>query len=517
MVTPEMTALLIGKLESEHPGKVDFVDDEALEGLRADPVWGKVGSYPVGTSDFLRPCRHHLEAGREIIIVSMGGRSLHVYAKKRKKRRKNTARRDTNRHAAGPTRSVAPTPMLRGASGLEARPSVGPSAFCTYLKDLSEAELVDGPRADADERVEEEFHRHLNTMLTTPVHTSWPVFAYAFRHGRVRADEFQVSFFLFPKSEPKRQTEAIGQLHFRAMLGDNAPEQAWVEGSGLVFDRQGPRLNATDDAPMMALELGEASDDELAAAGGGSMSLQLLFQEATDKVQEEDQEAESQRAVREALRSVTGGPNATQKATDQVTPATNFSSNQGAGPPANNRAYNIRIIVGFTSVVLLFVVLVGLRVKDNREEQTIRMTAATLQAAMADPFKEEPLEALPVSLMAGVTRVGDPTLMGTRTRIQVDPQIDATLPRLRHCYHKHLLANVEAPASGKLEIKLVINLNGDVHQVGPGHSELWDESLRNCSVEAFRDLRFAKTESTSATSGTYTFAFNSAPPTADAP
>ena len=87
--------------------------------------------------------------------------------------------------------------------------------------------------------------------------------------------------------------------------------------------------------------------------------------------------------------------------------------------------------------------------------------------------------------------------------------------------HNHLLAlsteDPQAPASGELQIKLVINLNGEVHQISQGNSDLWDQALTSCSVDAIRDLRFAKTESTNATSGNYTFSFTSSPPEAKAP
>lgn len=498
--------MLIARLSKEHPGKVRVVDEDKLPELRKSANWRRVGAYPLGSPDFIRPCKNHLRSGRRLTIVQLG-QGIHVFARARKRSSAEPAPEMATAGAAESPQARAPAPrrrrntsrpMLR-AGGLEARPAVGSAPFTSFLKDVPDQPVEDPMRPPLGE-VARELRAHENELLTMPVHTPWALRGWSFREARLQDGELRASYYLYDSAEANRRGQAVGQLHLRAQKGEPELASAWIEEVSLVFDR---RPRKTNKAVAEILELGAADGDdeeEIPTMNGGGFALQVLFDEAETAV---DRPEEADTVIPTKAPRRAAAPTSDKAARTPPPP-----------PSAAKPQLSRRTLVGFLAVVALFVFKVSTG-EDDEDLGGADPTAAR-PPKLADPYEEEPLDDLPEGVKAKVRRLGNPTLLGPLPLKKVNPIVDATLLRQRHCYHAYLLDG--GGTAGNVQVKLVIDELGKLAQVDVGRSDIDDSGFKGCIEQSFDGLRFMTPSQSSVTVASYTFAFGlGLQPTDDAP
>lgn len=107
--------------------------------------------------------------------------------------------------------------------------------------------------------------------------------------------------------------------------------------------------------------------------------------------------------------------------------------------------------------------------------------------------------------IAGAT-TGEPILIGTLSRSEIDDVIQRNMQSIRYCYQRRLQANPEL--GGKLVVKFTIAADGSVSSSGIKSSSLGDPAVDRCVTGRFDRMRFPNPRGRGVVLVTYPFLFS---------
>lgn len=172
-------------------------------------------------------------------------------------------------------------------------------------------------------------------------------------------------------------------------------------------------------------------------------------------------------------------------------------------PPPNTR----RQLFAFMLLVSLFVYKV---VTHEPEKQGKRQVDGMMVPEFPNPYKAEPLDALPSGKPPVVVRGGRLESSGKLDRKQVGRLVEAVIPLMRHCYHKALLADPAGAGEGEATFSMSWAEGGQIESVtavsAPGNG-----TIEECGVAALSLIELPPELATEPATGLSVVRFKAAP------
>lgn len=127
MAKTDLTSLLIEKLKADHPELVFTGEDAEARVLRNPGSWKRVGSWAVGSPEFLKASQQRLAAGERVAVVNDGGRQVMVFASPRNVRDTPTPGVAPRRQEVlGAAKASPPDPAAGASAEVARRPTTSP-------------------------------------------------------------------------------------------------------------------------------------------------------------------------------------------------------------------------------------------------------------------------------------------------------------------------------------------------------------------------------------------------------
>ena len=106
----------------------------------------------------------------------------------------------------------------------------------------------------------------------------------------------------------------------------------------------------------------------------------------------------------------------------------------------------------------------------------------------------------------GLTPVGDPLILGSLDRAQIDAVVKRHTSSIKYCYQRQLPMNPNL--AGKINVKFVIAGDGSVSSASLKESSMGNATVESCVVNRFKTMKFPEPQGQGIVIVSYPFLFS---------